>query len=115
MPADVVEGLQLPWRASRDDDALTRKLAKEELAWRLDLFDPPGANPVLREQPVHLDAKAVLVGVEIGRKGRRACRHDIAGLDGDVGILHGSVFRRSRGLLRAMIQPPGDATVDRHG
>jgi hypothetical protein len=96
MAADVVERLHGAGRAARDDQALAEHLSNEELTRRLDLFEPPGANPVPREQPIHLDPEAGFVDVEHGRQRGRAVRHDIARLDGDVSVGHGNTEVRSQ-------------------
>ena len=88
MPTDVVEGVHASVRRSRDDDAVARHVAEDELAGACDFLGPASADPHRTKQRIELAFEVGRVGVERCRQRGRSSGHDVARFDDDIGVGH---------------------------
>src|SRR4029078_13593812 len=72
MPADVVEGAQLPVEAMRDHDRLIQDADGHEIAHSLELVSPRNELPRGPEDTLFLAPQDLSVEVEARREGRGA-------------------------------------------
>ncbi len=83
VPADVVEGVNVPVGRRRHDDAVAVDLSQHVLTGPCDLFHTTGAEPHRSKQGLEFTTEVRPVGVEARRQRARTFRHDVARLGDD--------------------------------
>src|SRR5690242_4894044 len=70
VPAHVEQRPDFALLVARNDHALAEYIAQKVIPWFRDLFRPARMNPAAEEEPFHLRAEDLRIGVILGRQGR---------------------------------------------